>query len=287
MPEQRLTVGLAQIAPRLGNLAANAEVHLMHIKEAVRNGCDLVIFPELSLTGYTLRDQVPDCARQHSDKLIRNVVRAAKQTTIVFGFVEQGEDYRFYNAAIVAERGEIVAVHRKSVLPTYGMFDEGRFFAPGNRIGTINLSWGKLGLLICEEAWHPVNPYLLWLDGALFTVQIANGTARGRHAHMTPGGSEVIWNRMNSTYAALYSQYLLFCNRVGFEEGVNFWGGSEIVSPDGFSRGKLGPFEETLLIGEVDLSEVRRARSRLPLRRDERLDLVRRTLDRIAREEEP
>jgi len=287
MPERRLTVGLAQISPRLGHLAANADSHLDVIREAQSQGCDLVIFPELSLTGYTLRDQVPDCAMTPADPRIARLVKAAARTTVMFGFVEQGPDYRFYNSAMVAEKGKVKLIHRKTVLPTYGMFDEGRFFATGDSIGAIDLSWGRIGLLICEEAWHPVNPYLQWLDGALVQVQMANGTARGRHAHVTPGGSEGVWRRMNATYAALYGQYLLFCNRVGFEEGVNFWGGSEIISPDGLPLGQAGSFEETLLTAEIELGEVRRARSRLPLRRAERLDLVSRTLDRLMYESEP
>jgi len=287
MSERRLTVGLAQMRPRLGNLAANAELHLDTIREAVAQGTDLLVFPELSLTGYTLRDQVPDCALVPDDRLIARLIKAAVRTTLIFGFVEQGPDYRFYNSAVVAEKGELRVVHRKTVLPTYGMFDEGRFFATGDSLGAIDLRWGRLGLLICEEAWHPVNPYLLWLDGALVQVQMANGTARGRHAHVTPGGSEGIWRRMNATYAALYGQYLLFCNRVGFEEGVNFWGGSEIISPDGLPTAQAGAFEETLLVGEIELAEVRRARSRLPLRKAERLDLVSATLDRLRYEPEP
>jgi predicted amidohydrolase len=284
MSDRRLTVGLAQVSPRLGNLAANTELHLDTIREARGQGCDLVVFPELSLTGYTLRDQVPDCALRADDRRITRLIKASAGTTLTFGFVEEGRDHRFYNSAVVAENGTLRAVHRKTVLPTYGMFDEGRFFATGDHLGALDFRWGRLGLLICEEAWHPVNPYLLWLDGATVHVQMANGTARGRHANVTPGGSEGIWRRMNATYAALYGQYLLFCNRVGFEEGVNVWGGSEIIDPDGLPVGQLGSYEQSLLCGEIELAEVRRARSRLPLRRAERLDLVARTLERLMHE---
>jgi predicted amidohydrolase len=135
-------------------------------------------------------------------------------------------------------------------------------------------------MLICEEAWHSFCPYLLMLDGALLVANIANGTARGLE-EKSRMGSSAIWEKMNRFYSDLHGFYWIFANRVGFEDGVGFWGGSEIIDPFGQPELKLPYFEEDFNIAEISLGKVRRARLRTPLLRDEKLDFAINELLRI------
>jgi predicted amidohydrolase len=160
------------------------------------------------------------------------------------------------------------------------MFDESRFFGEGNSLKAFDTRFGKIGMLICEEAWHPFCPYLLMLDGAVLTVNIANGTARGLE-EKAKMGSSAIWEKMNRFYSDLHGFFWIFVNRTGFEDGVGFWGGSEIIDPFGRPEAKLPYFEEKIQPAEISLGKVRRARLRTPLLRDEKLDFAINELLRI------
>ncbi|MGD0519553.1 MAG: nitrilase-related carbon-nitrogen hydrolase, partial [Thermoguttaceae bacterium] len=128
-----LRVAMAQIAPVLADRKRNFALHLDRIEAARRQQADLVIFPELSLTGYFVRDMVPDLALSRTGPEIRELVHAAGAMSLVAGMVEESPRHRFYNAAFFAEGGRIVHWHRKVYLPTYGLFDEQRYFAAGER----------------------------------------------------------------------------------------------------------------------------------------------------------
>jgi predicted amidohydrolase len=204
----------------------------------------------------------------------------SRYLSIVVGLVEESPDYRFYNSAFLLEGGEVRHVHRKIYLPTYGMFDERRYFASGSRLQTTESRWGPLGLLLCEDLWHPSAPYLLSLEGMDLLIGLSSSPGRGLGAE--PKLESVkIWECFNYTYAYLFSCFVIFANRVGFEDGVHFWGGSEILSPAGISLAKAKYHEEDLIIAELETSELRRERATSPLLRDERPGLVLRELDRI------
>jgi len=146
---------MAQIAPVLAHRERNLALHLEQIEAARRQGADLVVFPELSLTGYFVRDMVPDVAIRAASPAIGRLMEAAGPTALVVGFVEESAQHRFYNSALLAEEGRIVHVHRKVYLPTYGLFDEQRYFAAGERIEAFDTArFGRVGLLICEDFWH-------------------------------------------------------------------------------------------------------------------------------------
>ena len=146
---------MAQIAPRLGDREWNFRLHLEQIRAARAADADLVVFPELSLTGYFLRDMVPDVAIRADGPEIEELLAAAGRTAVVVGFVEESPRHRFYNAALYAEGGRVVHVHRKVYLPTYGLFDEQRYFAAGDRIRAFDTAgFGRVGILICEDFWH-------------------------------------------------------------------------------------------------------------------------------------
>ncbi len=291
---------LAQIAPKLGRFDDNLELHRQIVAEAWQAGRDLVVFPELSLTGYLLRDHVPHVACRAADIAARfaDLGTACRQgIDVVVGFVELSEHYQCFNSAayLHLEPGAqpvLQAVHRKVHLPTYGMFDERRYFAPGRTIRAFDAAvLGRCGLLICEDLWHPSSAYVLAVDGPRFEgvqaiIAVANSPARGVHdtSHHTVANLET-WRRLNWLYAKLFGVLLLHCQRVGVEDSYIFTGGSEVLAPGGEPLARAPLFEETLLEVELNLADTLRwHRSVSPFTMADDLDLVRRELARIEQE---
>jgi predicted amidohydrolase len=281
----QLTIALAQINTRLGDVPANLEKHLSLAQEAHAGGADLLVFPELSLTGYVLQDLTPVVARKPSadDPDFGELLKASQKLDLVVGFVEEDQRHRFYTAAAYLSQGEIVHVHHKVYLPTYGLFDEGRFFAWGDAVHAFNTRFGRVGILICEDFWHASPPYLLWLDGA--DLFIFTSASPGRGLRDEPQLESARWvEHINQAYASLFTSFVAHTNRVGYEDGLNFWGGSTIFDPNGELLVK-GPYhQEAITYASLDLNQLHRTRARLPLLRDERTALMMRELGRILGE---
>lgn len=277
-----LPLALAQINTRLGDVPANLEKHLALIEEARQNGAELIIFPELSLTGYVLQDLAASVShRPHNgDAIFKPLLEASRDIDILVGFVDEDARARFYIAAAYLARGEVVHVHHKAYLPTYTLFDEGRFFAPGDGIQAFDTRFGRIGVLICEDFWHVSPPYLLWLDGADIFLFTSASPGRG----LTSGAklATARWvEQVNGAYASFFTAFVAHTNRVGYEDGLNFWGGATVFDPEGNLLAK-GPYhEEALTLAEMDLNQIHRTRAHLPLLRDERPSLTLRELQRI------
>jgi predicted amidohydrolase len=280
-----LNLALAQLNTQLGNVAANLEKHLAFIGDARQNGADLIIFPELSLTGYTLQDLVPSVAISPAmdDPIFSQLARESREIDIVVGFVSEDARHRFFISAAYLSKGEITHVHNKVYLPSYGIFDEKRFLASGDRFRAFDTRWGRAGILICEDFWHASSPYLLWQDGA--DILIMTSASPGRGVTDDQLGSAKWVETINQTYAGLFTCFVAHTNRVGFEDGLNFWGGSTVFDPDGKLIVKAPNDIETVTYANLDLAQLRRTRSRLPLLRDEQPELVLRELERIMRNE--
>ena len=281
----KLTLALAQINTRLGDVSANLEKHLSLIQEARSAQADLVIFPELSLTGYVLQDLASAVAHRPAadDQAFKHLLEASRSIDLLVGFVEEDSRHRFYIAAAYLSQVAVLHVHHKVYLPTYGLFDEGRFFAWGDSIRAFDTRFGRLGILICEDFWHASPPYLLWLDGAdLFLFASASP---GRGLRDEPQLESAHWvEHINQAYASLFTAFVAHTNRVGYEDGLNFWGGSTVFDPNGELLAK-GPYhQEALTLAQIDLNQLHRTRARLPLLRDERTALVMREMNRILAE---
>jgi len=276
-----IRVAIAQINPRLGDLPANLALYEAKIRQGIDAGVDLMLFPELSLTGYMLRDMVPDVALTLDSAEIKTLKRLSRALPFVGGLVEESADHRFFNAAVYFEDGEVRHVHRKVYLPTYGMFDEQRYFARGDRIRAFDSKYGRVASLICEDLWHPSTVYLAALDGALAVLCPASSPLRGITDGKPQDDNARYWEMMTRAYAESYSLFIIYANRSGFEDGVGFWGGSEIVDPFGERMAKANYYDEDFIVGEVALESVRRKRTMAPLLRDEDLDLTINELMRI------
>jgi predicted amidohydrolase len=282
----QMKLALAQINTKLGDVEANLDKHMNLIRDARSQGADLLVFPELSLTGYVLQDLVPMVSRQPStdDPVFKHLLEASRSLDLVVGFVDEDSRHRFYIASAYLSQGRLVHVHHKVYLPTYGLFDEGRFFAWGDDIRAFDTRFGRIGLLICEDFWHASPPYLLWLDGADLLLFSSASPGRGLNNEETLGSARWV-DHINRAYASLFTCFVAHTNRVGFEDGLNFWGGAAVYDPNGEPL-VHGPYhEEALTFAELDLNQLHRTRYRLPLLRDERTSLVQRELDRILQKE--
>ena len=281
---------LAQVAPRLGDVEANLERHLAVIDEVRVGGGHLVVFPELSLTGYFLKDLVPDVALHLGSDPLRQLAEACRGVDAVVGCVVETDDFRFLNAAVYLSAGEVAGVHAKVYLPTYGLFDEQRYFAPGRTFEAFGAPlpgarparpW-RAGVLICEDMWHPSSAVMLARQGVdLFLCPSASpgrGIVQGAAL-----GTAISYDHMTRTYAQLFTSYVLYVNRVGYEDGVGFWGGSRVVGPDGAVLGSPAGGEEALLWHRLDMGTLRSVRLAYPLLRDERHDICDDESDRIRR----
>ena len=273
-------IALAQIKPKLGCLAENLSMIEAAIQRAIADKADLVVFPELALTGYFIKDLVPDLALRTDSPEIGRLRELSRHIAIAVGFVEATSDYRFFNSALFLDGGEIRHLHRKVYLPTYGLFDEQRYLARGDRFRAFNSRFGRMGMLICEDFWHLSAPYILAMDGATTLICLSSSPGRGLSDEESLG-STAAWQRLTATTATFLNARVIYCNRVGFEDGVNFWGGSEAVSPSGVSIARAKLLEEDFLTTIIKEGELRRERIFSPLMRDENLPLTLRELGRI------
>jgi predicted amidohydrolase len=272
-------VGLAQMNPGLGALAKNLQAHAVWVKRAREAGCQVAIFPELSLTGYFLKDLVPEVAVREGSPEWEELCGLSRGIDVCVGLVLESPDARYYNAACYFSEGALRHLHRKVYLPTYGMFDEQRYIAAGDRLRAFAMRAGRAGILICEDMWHPSAAYLLSLQGVnLFICPSASpgrGVAEGPRV-----GTAASYDLLCRTYAEFFVSYVVYVNRVGYEDGANFWGGSMAVAPSGEVLTRAEGDEEVLLTVDLDPGAVRRERLNNPLLRDERVEM---TLDELQR----
>ncbi len=270
-----MKVCLAQMKPCLGDIDKNLEIMMRSIEKAVEEKAELIVFPELSLTGYMLEDLVSDVAIK---KIPEILLQCSKKISIIFGAVELGEDNYIYNSAFYLEDGKLVHTHRKVYLPTYGMFDEGRYFKAGNNIRSFNTKFGKIGMLICEDAWHQTSSFILAQDGATRVFILTNSPLRGLKAEMT---IKAEWEAISLSAAVTNGIFVAMVNRVGIEDGVSFWGGSKIFAPTGevLAQGEI--FDNVEIFADLSEGYIRRARVSSPVAKGENLPLVLKELERI------
>jgi predicted amidohydrolase len=270
-------IAIAQCAPALGAMKRNLEMHREWIGKARTAGAKIVVFPELSLTGYHLKDLAADVAYAADDPILEPIAQASRDIDVTAGFVERSKDAKLHIAQGYWSGGKLRHVHRKVYLPTYGIFDDGRYFGPGERFETFESAAGTAGIAICEDLWHVSVPYLYAAGGASVVFAPADSPGRGV-AEGGDLGTAASCRMMDRFYAQYLTLYVVFANRVGHEDGIAFWGGSEVIGPDGTVIARAKDFEEELLVADIDPELVARERVRNPLLRDERPDLVFRAL---------
>jgi len=280
-----MKVAVAQINTKLGVVEANVEKCTELSLRAKEEGADVVVFPELSLTGYNLQDLTFEVALTPQSPELIPLIEASREIGIVVGLIEESPEHIFYNSAFYIEGGKVKHVHRKFYLPTYGMFDEGRFVGKGSKIEAFDSKLGKSALLICEDLWHFSTVYLAFLQGTKFIIAPSASPGRGYKERGMFGNAEV-WLNIGEFYSRLTGSYFIYSNRVGVEDGFVFSGSSFVCDPYGRVVAKASPFDEELLIVELSPSLIRSARVNLPLLRDERPLTILKNLRRIVDDRE-
>lgn len=287
MDGRPLRVALAQIDPGRDGLAATLPKHLSFVERAINAGASLVVFPELSLTGDDPSPGAPGGSLSADDAALRPFLALSRNIDIVVGLKECDPTTRLcYNTAFYYAHGRLVHRQRKLFLLDYGVWNEGRYLEPGAELDTVVSRSGRLALLICNDLWHPPAPYLAALQGAELLIVPAN-SARGALADSLD--IVATWEQMNRAYAAILGYYLVFVNRAGVMAQLggayHYWGGSQIVAPDGRLVVKAPYDDEALVFGELDVAAVAEQRRRAPLVRDSRPGFFAEAFARLAREQ--
>lgn len=275
-PLPNLKVGIAQIAPVAGDMPANIEKHKAFIRQAAKAGIELLVFPELSLTGYEFDENFPDLAISRDHALFAELSNVAPEMRIVLGFVEESESSLFYNSEAKIYRGNVDFVHRKINLPTYGDLNEDKWFSEGRSIESFIVDHWRAGILTCADLWNPALVNLVALHGAkllIAPINSADGSVKF--------DNQTNWKRTVAFYSFIYAMPVIMANRVGQEGKNKFWGGSCIYGPTGELIAEGKKYEEDLVVGEVIWDSVKRARFDLPTLRDANFSLVLREMRRL------
>jgi predicted amidohydrolase len=281
-----MKLGLAQISPYLGDVKRNFDLHLHYIEKSRKKKVDLLIFPELSLTGYTLKDLVEEVAvSPKNDPYFKKLKVLSREISFILGFVEEKEKGLFYNSAAFFSGGKILHIHRKVFLPTSGMFEEAKFYAQGKNLKSFITPFSKMGIMICREFLHYGASYLLFAGGAEMIIVLS--AAPGRGVEKGEGfETSRMWELMGETISRFSTVFLVYCNRVGFEDGAVFAGGSFIYNPLGQCVARASYFNKDFLLQEIDLNEIRQVRKRWFYKRDDKPEIILEALKRIVREYE-
>ncbi len=272
-------IALAQIATCPGQLQHNLERHLEMVARARQSGAHLVVFPELSLSGYLLAHGVLEHALSLDDPRLESLRRASRDIALLVGLPLRESQGGIANAAVLLEGGEVRGVHRKLYLPTYGMFDEGRYFVPGSRLQPLECSLGRFGVLICEDAWHLSSAVILAQEGVEAFLVVAGGPTE-LDAGDDPAGSRR-WHWIMGATAVTTVRPVFFANRCGWEEGILFGGCSWAVDGRGMSLAPPAPaLADAIVTARYSPAAAARARTLFPIPHAERLDLWRAAVER-------
>jgi predicted amidohydrolase len=278
--QSEMVVAAAQIDVELHDVERNIDKHLDYISDARKQGVELLVFPELSLTGYLVGERGWEIGMPVWHDTVERLARAADQMRVVVGFVEEGFAAQFFNAAALLRAGQVEFVHRKVNLANYGDMEEGKYFAGGRYIETFELKRPFVGAtLICSDLWNPGLVHLAALHGATCLLAPTNSSLDERSGDTTKPAR---WDIFLQHYAMIYGLPIVFANRVGREEGHVFWGGSRILGPRGEPLQAAAGDEEVLLVAELSFDDVRKARYELPTVRDSNLALIAREVERLA-----
>ena len=272
---------MAQIDCLLGDVEANLRRAMEVVAEAKDEGADLVVFPELSLAGYALKEFSTDVAIDARSEPILSLAEEAGEMGVVVGFCEEGRGFHVYNSAAYLEGGSLLHLHRKLYLPNYRIYEERKHYNPGQSLRAFDTRLGRMAILICNDAWQPFVPFIAVQDGAQVLIIPANS---GFYPYPELLNTKEYWRDITRFYARMLESYVIFVNRIGEEESLVFLGYSHVVDPWGRVVAEGPGREEALITVDIDLGNVRRRRREVPLVKEARLALLSKELNRLAEE---
>ena len=301
-----MKVAVYQTRPILLDLKANLEDIIAKIRQGREKGAELIVFPELAMTGYFVGERYHEAALRLDSREIRELASATKGTAAVVGFIEESPSMNFYDSALVVVDGAILFTYRKLNLPNYGVFEERKYFSPGKQIPVFKLHGFTIAIFICNDVWHPSLPYLGLCQKADTFVTIINSLEGSLGAEFS---NIETWGIINTFYARIFGIYNICANRVGEESFENrrtysakpsgeakvpggspspsqiedhrFWGGSEIINPYGQQIAKAALYEPDEISGEISRELLRKKRILLPYLRNDDSYFTHRELERI------
>jgi predicted amidohydrolase len=276
-----MRVVLAQIDSILGDTDENLRKAKEVVAEARERGADLIVFPELSLSGYALEELDDDVAIEVQSEPIISLAEAAGEMAVVVGFCEEGRGFQTYNSAAYLEAGSVRHVHRKLYLPNYRIYEERKHYNPGQSMRAFDTRFGRMAILICNDAWQTFLPFIAVQDGAQVLIIPADS---GPYPYPEMLDTRGYWRGITRFYARMLESYVVFVNRVGEQENLVFWGYSHVVDPWGTVVAEGPVHEEALITADINLANVRRRRREVPLVKEARLALLARELNRLAEE---
>lgn len=237
------------------------------VARAGKQSADLIVFPELSLTGYVVRDQIYELAETvpgPSTNAIQKIARTAG-AYIVFGMPERSEKTQatIHNTAVLVGPDGYIGKYRKMYLPTHSVFEEKRYFRPGYDATVLDTEIGKIGLIICYDIFFPEVTRLTRLKGAQLIVCIS----------ASPAVRRTYFETLTTARALENTAFLAFVNLVGIEDGLQFWGGSRLIGPQGKILSQAIYDEEDLVIGSINYADIRPIEAFVPTLRDLRPEL--------------
>jgi predicted amidohydrolase len=307
-----MKVAAYQTSPVLLDVQANLEDVISKIEQGREKGAELIVFPELALTGYFVGPRYHEVALRLDSDEVRQIALATQGTAAVVGFIEESPSMNFYNSALVAVDGEILFAYRKLNLPNYGVFEERKIFSHGKQVPVFKLNEFNIALFICNDLWHPSLPYLGVSQKADIFISIFNSSQGSMGDEFSNIES---WSIINSFYSRIFGVYNISVNRVGeehFEEKralislekkgmedaqsddpicspktYRFWGGSEILNPFGKNIATAELYEPDEIFGEIQRDIIRKKRILLPYLRNDDPHFTYRELQRILYDKRP
>jgi predicted amidohydrolase len=307
-----MKVAAYQTSPVLLDLQANLGDVISKIEQGREKSAELIVFPELALTGYFVGPRYHEVALRLDSNEIRQIALATRGTAAVVGFIEESPSMNFYNSALVAVDGEILFAYRKLNLPNYGVFEERKIYSPGKQVPVFKLNDFNIALFICNDLWHPSLPYLGVTQKADIFISIFNSSQGSMGDEFSNIES---WSIINSFYSRIFGVYNISVNRVGeerFEEKraltalekggkedaesddpifgaktYRFWGGSEILNPFGKNIATAELYNPDEIFGEIQRDIIRKKRILLPYLRNDDPHFTYRELQRILYEKRP
>jgi len=273
---------MAQLPVVLGDIDANVERALEVLQKARAERDDLVVFPELFLTGANIGALDTDLGMGLDDPRLARLVSATEDgPSVCIGFIQAGRRMNFFNSAAYIEDGKIRHTHRKVYRVTYHVFEEGKYFSPGDSMHAFDTAAGRMGMLVCNDAWQPPLVFVAVQDGAQVLLVPSNS---GETSFDAVADTRSYWRQIGRFYASMFQCYLVFVNRVGSEAGIQYWGGSHVVNPWGSVIQEAPLHEESTVAVDLDLSAVRRRRRQAPFLKESRLGLLTKEMNRLVDE---
>ena len=273
-----MRVALAQLDSAIGEVDRNLDQIRELVDQANADGADLVVFPELAVHGYAL-GRIPGDGQLRADDE-RLAALASGHADVLVGFHEDG-GVRAYNSAAYLSGSKLIHVHRKLYLPTYLAWEERKHTSPGQSLRAFETAHGRTATLICNDVWQPALPWLAAQDGAELMLVPTNSASNLGAGTLD---NRVYWERLLESVGRMQQAWVVFVNRVGTEDGGDFWGGSRVVDPHG-EVVVQAPYGETALISvDIDVGFARRVRRELPLLAEARLGLIQRETARLIEE---